>query len=585
MKLSDKNSQQAAEYAAKRREQLERANKLRKEREAQSVAQQMASMDVNDGRGGARYRSPPSGQQSLAIAPSASSSRGGITTTSYTDPRTGASVAERIVVGREAMGYHDPWEQPRRDSSSRGMPAVAPNKRIVAPPTSSLRPLQSKDAIVSKREISDEFRTESPNNNHDLTVDSEIYFSSPLDPAGTLYDVSAMPVLCMSSTDGEVVVGCADHSLYAINVLSGQSDRSRGQSAPSFTTMHGKKHGHSDWITGVCHLADGRVLSCGMDNRLCLWNSSKSSCVELPNGHERSVSKIISDTQYNVALSCGYDGNVMAWAFGAGSEGSGPRRGVSRAPAGVHGPVATLYSHKSPVVECVFKGSTIASGTKEGSLFFWDLPTATLLNKHRAHRNGALTALESVTDSCLFVSGGSDGVLKLWDPRCSEGGKGSVARVDVHASSARSTTGVVTTIACLEDAGSGDLSYVATGGSEGNIVVTDCRYVAPDPRDKLIPVHRWEHHRAPVSSMVLAGKGGCIFSADAAGMVMCYDILGRDQDYVIGGSKAVEDGSGAGVGLRYGLGASSQGGVRALACVGGKLVAGGDDGNVLVFGY
>lgn len=591
MKLSDRNSQQASDYAAKRKEQLDRANRLRQERDAQKVAKQMSEdLYIGDrpSRGG-------SASSAIVKAPSVRDDRSisGVSTTSYSDPRSGASVAERIVVGREAMGFHDPWD-PSQATMQSAAPrrtdygGSAPSKRIIAPSASRTSRMREEEKsteqeIVGGSAVSGEFLTSSARSNHDLSVRSEVFFSSPLDPEGTLVDVSSMPVLCMSIGDNEVVVGCADHSLYAIHINQSSSG-SRGGSHPVVTQMYGKKHGHSDWVTGVCHLADQRVLSCGMDNRLCLWNASRSSCVELPNGHQRSISRVISDSTYNVALSCGYDGNVMAWSFGASSgTAGGAYRGAGRTTAGVMGPTAVLFGHKSPVVECVFKGPTVACGTKEGSLFFWDLPTGTLLNKHRAHKNGPVTALEQINNSTLFVSGGSDGVLKLWDPRTAA--NGSIAQVDVHASSSRSTTAVVTAIACLNDPRGGDVNYITTGGSDGRVVVTDCRAMALNPRDRLIPVHSWEHHRAPVSSMALAGNGGCVFTSDAAGMVMCYDILGSDDNFVEGGHKPAGRDGGIGIGLRYGLGASSQGGVRAVGCVGGKLVAGGDDGNVLLFSY
>lgn len=577
MKMSDRNSRQATEYANKRKEQLERANKLRREREAQEVAKQLSSLDINASVG------PAAGCTAL----SSHSSMGGVTVSSYTDSRTGASVAERIVVGRDAMTFRDPWAA----MPGAEVPPVRdpPRARHLVPSHRAGRQCggETKQEVVSRVDVSGDFETVAPANNHYLSADSEKFFASPLDPAGTLFDVSEMPVLCMSTRGGEVIVGCADHALYSVSLTPPTSGSRSGVCAQPITTMYGKKHGHSDWVTSVCHIADGRVLSGGMDNRLCLWNASRSSCVELPNGHERSVSKVLADTTYNVALSCGYDGNVMVWSFGASGESSGAaRRGPARSTAGVVGPKTVLTGHKSPVVECVFKGPTVACGTKEGSLFFWDLPTGSILNRQRAHKNGPVTALEQIENSPLFVSGGSDGVLKIWDPRSPEGSKGSVARVDVHASSAKSTTGVVTAITSLEGNGGGDISYVVTGGSDGNIVATDCRVLEPSSSDRLIPVHRWQHHRAPVNSVTLAGNGGCVFASDAAGMILCYDVLGLDRGYVIGkGSSNSFSDTGAGIGLRYGLGGSSRGGVRTLACNGECVVAGGDDGNVLVYKF
>ena len=45
--------------------------------------------------------------------------------------------------------------------------------------------------------------------------------------------------------------------------------------------MYGKKSGHTDWVSGVTHLADGRVASVGMDSKLCLWSADKRTCTEV----------------------------------------------------------------------------------------------------------------------------------------------------------------------------------------------------------------------------------------------------------------------------------------------------------------
>jgi hypothetical protein len=52
---------------------------------------------------------------------------------------------------------------------------------------------------------------------------------------------------------------------------------------------------------------------------------------------------------------------------------------------------------------------------------------------------------------------------------------------------------------------------------------------------------------------------------DGAGMLLCYDLL-RGQ-------------------LSYGLGASSEGAVRCITIADGLLVAGGEDGNALVWDF
>jgi hypothetical protein len=61
----------------------------------------------------------------------------------------------------------------------------------------------------------------------------------PLDPAGTLCDASDRPLLCCSLQGQEVVVGSADHALYAYDASSDTGRPTR--------RLYGKRHGHIDW--------------------------------------------------------------------------------------------------------------------------------------------------------------------------------------------------------------------------------------------------------------------------------------------------------------------------------------------------
>lgn len=77
--------------------------------------------------------------------------------------------------------------------------------------------------------------------------------------------------------------GGSDHALYAVDV---SDPRKR------HVQMYSKKFGHTDWVTSVAHLADGRVISASMDCRLCLWSTDRRSCVDVMGGHDKSISKV-----------------------------------------------------------------------------------------------------------------------------------------------------------------------------------------------------------------------------------------------------------------------------------------------------
>ena len=107
------------------------------------------------------------------------------------------------------------------------------------------------------------------------------YIEGPIRPAGIHMDASPRNIVCMSVFDGEVVVGSCDHGLYAFDYRTGERRR----------TLYNKRFGHEAWVTCVEHLPDGRLLSAGMDSRLCLWGRKSTRCENLE-GHSKSISAI-----------------------------------------------------------------------------------------------------------------------------------------------------------------------------------------------------------------------------------------------------------------------------------------------------
>ena len=75
--------------------------------------------------------------------------------------------------------------------------------------------------------------------------------------------------------------------------------------------LYNKRYGHSDWVTCAKFLSDGRILSCGMDNLLCLWDARVVQCKNIQ-GHNSTVSKILVDDR-NIGISASYDASLLVW--------------------------------------------------------------------------------------------------------------------------------------------------------------------------------------------------------------------------------------------------------------------------------
>ena len=359
-----------------------------------------------------------------------------------------------------------------------------------------------------------------------VTAGNADYSSPPADPQGRLVDMSDRPIAC-SSYDGknEVVFGCSDHALYAI-------DLSTPRKGP--TKMYSKRWGHADWVTGCAHLSNGRVLSCGMD-KICLWSADKRRCQDL-HYHNRSISGVVAGPDGS-AYSMSYDCTVAVWALGGGE------RATEKAQ-----PVEILRGHKSPVVTLQRGTDMVASGGKDGALVCWDAATADCLLRTRAHE-ATVTALCLPTGSQNVISGGSDGLIKIWDART----KSLLSNNRAHTDTA---SGGPAPVADIQSVGE---HLIVSGGADGAVVVADQR------RNGMIV--SFQHCQNGIYKVTAAPDGKCVFVGDGQGMLFCYDVI---------------EGK-----LCYGLGASSDGAVKCIEPIPSmaQVVTAGEDGNVLCFQY
>lgn len=108
-------------------------------------------------------------------------------------------------------------------------------------------------------------------------------------------------IFCMSIQGDSLVTGSADHGLREYNLATNGYKRE----------LFAKKFGHTEWVTSVAHLTDGRILSAGMDSVMCLWDKSGVRCDHIK-GHEGSISKVLVDDS-NVCISAAYDATLGIW--------------------------------------------------------------------------------------------------------------------------------------------------------------------------------------------------------------------------------------------------------------------------------
>lgn len=370
------------------------------------------------------------------------------------------------------------------------------------------------------------------------------WLKGPRSPEGDLHSVSAQPLMCMSrsANEQEVVVGSSDHALYVIPLRASASSRSgssrslaSGARSSKPKTLYTKKFGHTEWVTCVTHLPDNRIVSGGMDSKLCLWDATGVKCEDLL-GHSGSLS-LVQCLGDHLILSAGYDKTVRVWDADKHASSRQRERSVIKAGSAPILDASTLSGN-----------STVVCGDRDGSVHVIDLEGASVLKKltgaHKGHTTSVLgsKALESMNS---FYSGGQDGVLKVWDTRQ----KGALQSLGLHIDPRSGKCGAVGFIRESAE----DANILVTGGADGTIKVLD-------KRASFGVVHSFTEHMDFIYSLHLHGQ--LCFSGAGNGMLHVHDWK-RGK-------------------LLYGLGAN-QAAVRAIATTSTHLVAAGDDGGVVVY--
>lgn len=58
-------------------------------------------------------------------------------------------------------------------------------------------------------------------------------------------------------------------------------------------------------------MKDGRILSAGMDSKLCLWDARAIRADDIL-GHQGSITKVLVD-EHNIGISSSYDTTLRIW--------------------------------------------------------------------------------------------------------------------------------------------------------------------------------------------------------------------------------------------------------------------------------
>eukprot|EP00658_Telonema_sp_P-2_P033631 TRINITY_DN24643_c0_g1_i1.p1 TRINITY_DN24643_c0_g1~~TRINITY_DN24643_c0_g1_i1.p1 ORF type:complete len:305 (+),score=38.84 TRINITY_DN24643_c0_g1_i1:146-1060(+) len=298
--------------------------------------------------------------------------------------------------------------------------------------------------------------------------------------------------------------------------------------------LYGKTCGHSEWVTTVAFLKDGRILSGGMDSKLCLWHATALRCTDLL-GHTGSISQVATN-EHGVAISAGYDRTLRVWdcGMGGGSE------------------VGTMTGHNQPVTMFDWTGPMLMSGDRRGTVKVWDVETNKCAATH-ATKHGQIGSLGNLlipqqNDHLSFV-GDQGGVVSIFDFRTS--GSNPIFAETLHPG------GVVSSLKGMNTVDGDDIGgLIVTCGADRQIHVLE-------PRMNFSPLHTFKEHKDFIYSMETFG-GRFILSGGGNGWLLVHDIVTGK--------------------CCYGLGANAAA-VRNIFATNSHLVCAGDDGKATVYDF
>jgi len=171
--------------------------------------------------------------------------------------------------------------------------------------------------------------------------------------------------------------------------------------------------------------------------------------------------------------------------------------------------------HDAPVLCLSWINGIAISGDRNGMCVAWDLARGGTpvrsFQAHRGHCTAAQTAILSTNTthsrgrrSQVFVTGGQDGYVKIWDTRQ----KASVAEIEAH----RTDTGAGA-VGDIECSGPGG-DYIVSAGADKSLCVIDPR--------KFKTKGNLRHHRDFIYSLHV--NGGLSFSGGGDGALVVHEL-------------------------------------------------------------
>ncbi len=154
--------------------------------------------------------------------------------------------------------------------------------------------------------------------------------------------------------------------------------------------------GHSDGVSALTMLGDGRLASGSYDKSIKLWDVQTGQCVQTLQEQGSDIRALTLLGDGRLASGGSFDQSIKLWDVKTGQC------------------VQTLQGHSDGVTALTLLGDRrLASGSYDNSIKLWDVKTGQCVQTLQGHSDG-VSALTMLGDGRL-ASGSYDKSIKLWD--------------------------------------------------------------------------------------------------------------------------------------------------------------------------
>ena len=229
---------------------------------------------------------------------------------------------------------------------------------------------------------------------------------------------------------------------------------------------------HTDWVNDVVLCCGGKnLISASSDTTVKVWNAHKGFCMSTLRTHKDYVKALAYAKDKEQVASAGFDRSIFLWDVNTLTALTASNNTVT---------TSSLTGNKDSIYSLAMNqsGTIIVSGSTEKVLRVWDPRTCQKLMKLKGHSDN-VKALVVSRDGSQCLSASSDGTIRLW----SIGQQRCVVTMRVHDEGvwALQTNEAFTT--------------VYSGGKDKKVVMTDLR----NPENRAVICEE----SAPILRMIL----------------------------------------------------------------------------------